>query len=312
MMYFLAPDPNSFTSGGNIFNRQILKAFDELNKPCIRLSIDEIWTLNTTKEDSIIVDTLYLDSLDENFIHQNARKYLIVHMLATMNPHNRDPDKTIRQLMLFDTFIANSEFTRHHIQSLIGASIPCVVVKPFIQQYDLRQDLTKEKYFVWGAIWERRKLLSLWLDSLNEHSFPENFIIYLCGDMSSDTEYVKECLDKIANSKLLNSIIEIKGKLNQSDFIHLLAGSLAYIDTSGMETYGMAVAEAIVNDVTVLSLGGGNISNFDGVGKCVICRDFDELNDRMVNLFEGDQIVHKPIMGIISEWNEFINQLHLI
>ena len=72
----------------------------------------------------------------------------------------------------------------------------------------------------------------------------------------------KNAWDKIANSKLLNSIIEIKGKLNQSDFIHLLAGSLAYIDTSGMETYGMAVAEAIVNDVTVLSLGGGNVSKF--------------------------------------------------
>ena len=60
--------------------------------------------------------------------------------------------------MLFDTFIANSEFTRHHIQSLIGASIPCVVVKPFIQQYDLRQDFTR-KNICMGAIWEREKIV---------------------------------------------------------------------------------------------------------------------------------------------------------
>jgi len=98
------------------------------------------------------------------------------------------------------------------------------------------------------------------LKSLEKEVVPEDdFIIKIAGRDDIDTDYAKACLEYLSGSSLLKESIQFLGPLSPEKIEALYATSSAFISASKMETYGMAVKEALACGIPVFAYDGGYV-----------------------------------------------------
>lgn len=304
MIYFVAPDFDSFISGGNIFNKQIYRALQELGMSLKQVEYPFSDMQCATHNDLLLIDSIYINDLKlKQLATQTCKKYFICHLLPSMIAHGKGMKYEKNVLQLFDKIIVNSIFCRDYIIKL-KLSSNVEVIQPFI---DVPMNMVLDKKRS-GAI-----IIANWLPSKQLHIFlkllsrkePLPLPVSIIGSTKMNPDYFKFCKKIISNSEGLKEKVKVFGELGRMETWLALFKSKLLLDCSSFETYGMAVAEAVSIGLPVLSLGNGNIKNL--VPPESICDSMDMLVDRLINA-KWSKPRTDSIKNIITGWDTFIHQ----
>lgn len=310
MIYFICPDPAGFISGGNLFNLQILQGLATSGVRLTPLTIESFSSLNMLPGDHLILDSIYLDKIPSLGLNEvQCTKMILIHLLPSMVDHNKDPNIEKEVLNGFDCILANSPFTRDYLLDMQVPENRIQIIQPFIP---IVPDGTPTQWnkTILVANWFPAKQIDLLIKQLVLHELPPDLMIRIYGDTEVDPSYFKFCQSIWEDFPRIKKHLSIERSVSPEKMHTIYKQTKCMVDLSSFETYGMAVAEAIVAGVSVLTLGKGHVKNLIGQGKCLGCSHPEELVNRLIQLHVGElDIPAYPIHDIITDWELFTRQL---
>ncbi|MEP7320987.1 MAG: glycosyltransferase family 4 protein [Saprospiraceae bacterium] len=311
MIYLVAPDPASFISGGNRFNQQILNGLSSLGLAYKRIDFVELDESKTNEENIVIFDSLYIEQLSIHLLNRiKAKKVFLIHLLSSMVDRRDNISNEQTLLSGFDLIIANSVFTKDYCTQTLGLVNNIAIVQPFIEKNQKIRDHSFRHKFIHVANWVPEKQIDLFLLALAKHKLPEDFSIYFYGDLHRSEEYFDHCKSVMDEYPDLKKHIHLTGILSHAMLLEEYEHAKLMIDTSSMETYGMAVAEAIAHGVPVISLGNGNTKLLINKSNGIVVKNMDEMVISILSFYRGELRFDQPdSVDIITEWSLFSNQL---
>jgi len=313
MIYFVCPDPTLSITGGNIFNQQIIDGLNTLRIPFTQIIIDTWKNLDPTREDIILMDSIYLDELPAlNLNKVEAVKLILVHLLPSMVDKSRALDSEKEILSQFDLLIANSLFTRDYLFAMNLPQPRIKIIQPWIRKLQNTGEFKRNKIIL-VANWYPAKQIDKFFEQLLLSRLPDDLLVYFYGDTQVDKRYTRHCMSILEDNPSILRHISIEGISTRENLDKVYAESKCLVDVSGFESYGMAVAEAIVSDLQVLTLGNGHVAELSSQGRCMRCNSMDSLVDNLIGIHRNELVIKlKPIHDIIDDWEKFIEQMVLV
>lgn len=313
MIYFACPDPQTFVSGGNMLNGQIFRAFREAGRAFTRIDWQDIQHIAFAPKDFLIVDSIWINKLQPRDCRKiQAFKIFFSHLLPSMLDPETDRKKEIERLSCFDLLLANSPFTRTWLDTFMSGKSRIEIVQPWIKKTGAEPDAVKDK-FILVANWQPGKQIDQFLKALAKAVLPDGLKIHFFGDRKVNEPYTMKCMEVLENHPGLAERIILEGPVSHDLLEAVYAGSKCLVDTSLFETYGMALAEALVNGLQALALGRGNIINLIGQGRGMMCRDMDELVQAACLIHLGKlSLVENPVHDILTSWPAFVKQFSFL
>ena len=304
MIYFIAPRFNSFISGGNIFNKQIVDALEDLGNSVKQHEYPFRPEFKVHFDDILVVDSIYVFDLDLNQLADLAcKKYFICHLLPSMIGSGLGVEYEKKVLYLFDGIIVNSMFCQNVLNSM-DLSSEKYIIQPFVDTPTALDQDDRIKNALLIANWLPVKQFANLLQCLAKQKYLP-LTITVIGSTEMDPVYFKDCMHIVANSELLHDKIHVIGSLGRKEIWSKLVQSEVLLDCSSFETYGMAVAEAVSIGLPVLTLGNGNTKYLVPPGS--ICNSIEVLVDRLIheNWIVPESEYRKKL---VTDWDEFLNQ----
>ncbi len=310
MIYFVCPDPQRFISGGNLFNLQIIEGLEVLGRPVCAIPAQDFKNLNTSPHDIILFDSIYLKEIPSLALYKTRGiKMVLIHLLPSMTDKTIEPKIEREWLAPFDFILANSGFTRDYLLQRHFSPDRIRVIQPWIGKTLPSTLLNRDKLIV-VANWYPAKQIDLLLRQLTLHRLPDGLIIRFFGDTQVDPAYTRKCLSILDLAPGLKNHVSLEGQVPWKSLQKIFLETRCLVDVSGFESYGMAVAEAIVCGAAVLTLGNGQVRHWIGHGRCRGCNDIHELIGKLVLIHENKlQISPNPVIDIITEGPVFRQQL---
>lgn len=277
-VFFHFPIFETFLSGGNIYNKKFQQI---LLKDYTLIKVDDI-----ADAEVVISDTIFLND-DETleFLGQPVlKKVIIVHHLKYFEDNTCLEEFTL--LKKFDLLIANSQYTAITLQKNGIDLNKIIVIEPPANH---PPNLLNIKNFdsikvLMAANWiERKGFIELFNAIKEVGRNPKNLTLTIFGDNTLNVAYYEKCVQLINESSILSKIIDIKDVLSPEKMLNTFQNYNLYISASKMETYGMAVKEALNNGLYVLALKRGNLPYL--VNESTQGKLFENINNLVTNLF---------------------------
>jgi glycosyltransferase involved in cell wall biosynthesis len=310
MIYFVCPDPQLFISGGNLFNLQILEGLKVLGEAVISFPFQTFSKLKTNSRDIILLDSIYMNEIQTFSIdHLPGIKMMLIHLLPSMldNKRNQHTEKVV--LEKFDLILANSRYSLEYLMDMQLPEGKIKMIQPWTIVPELNKHIKRQKLIV-VANWFPAKQIDLLLQKLSEHALPDGLTIHFYGETQIDNNYWKHCISILEGNPGLTKHILLEGVAKPDELQKIYAETLCLVDVSLFESYGMAVTEAIVSGIPVLTLGNGQVRHWIGQGSCMGCKNIDDLIDKLVLIYLDElDIPRYPITEIITEGSVFRQQL---
>jgi glycosyltransferase involved in cell wall biosynthesis len=270
---FVIPDPDTFHSGGNLYNASLIQALREEGVSCtvgepemLPGRFTDLSSFFETEKELLLWDTLYLDQLE--FLNPLQANWLIVHHLESLFPPAGISsrawfEKNERsKLEQFDGYLVSSPFTAKYLQEngfdieKILVITPALSFKPMVGN----KDFDKVKALMVANVQHRKGIKPL-LRALAKRPRIPGFSLTIAGSLEMEPEYAQSCLEFIENNPYLKEVIHFGGPKSPEEVIQLYEQSNLYISTAFMETYGMSLQEASAVGLPLLVLDGGNAAN---------------------------------------------------
>lgn len=273
ILYFLIPDPTDFPSGGNLYNQQLMQALSAEGMEVQHIESKDLSNFSEFQPNSfLLVDTLYLDQISHFAVKQsNLTKILIVHHLDSLYPPSGwTSEAYFRQfeeklLVLFDAWLCTSEYTKQYLISRKLITKRFIVIPPAIgfNPTPIQQGKGKEKIkaLLVANLVERKGILPFLkaLVKVQKERWSDKLQITIIGNIILEPVYANECFGLLQTNPELNKIVALKGPLSHEETLAAYPKADFFISTSFMETFGMAIQEALAFGLPVLALKGGNV-----------------------------------------------------
>jgi len=297
--YFVLPQNHHLPSGGNLYNSFLIRALKNKGVPLSTGSFDQI--LKVVRKNirmRIWVDSLCLPRLPLLLGSTRSKQciFLIVHHLPSFEPdlsHTRfkmrtDQEKKI--LSRINGFLVTSSYVKELLRERGFEKKIFVVVPPALCLNPHRKkERPKEfKGMMAANLIAQKGILDL-LKSLEKEVRPgDDFIINIAGRDDIEPDYARACLEYIGSSSLLKESIHFLGFLKLKQMEELYATSSVFISASKMETYGMAVKEALAYGLPVLAYNGGYVrTHLQSGANGYLCSTFSELARKCVQFIRN-------------------------
>ncbi len=285
---FIIPNPESFPSGGNIYNRQIIDALKKTGEEVL-ISPPEFIQISKTNSDIYIWDTLYLDQMtDVPFETLPGKHIMLIHHLQSMYP---GPPENFQQFELpilekMDAFWVTSDYSKDYLRNRKVIQ-PIWVMRPIFNgpKFNGSQHPSSFKALIASNLVERKGILPF-LKLLHSPGTIPNFKIYITGNHELEPDYANACIQYVNHNNLKN-VVHFLGPIRREDLFVLYQEADLYISTSFFETFGMSIQEALYYGTPVLAISGGNTPYLVGSsGWCV------NNTEKLVNLLQ--KFMHDP------------------
>ena len=152
---------------------------------------------------------------------------------------------------LFDFFIVTSKETKKLLSSKFDIKNTNIsVVEPGIEKLKKYKKIKSKKiqFLTCGSLIQRKKYDYL----IKEIQKIDNTQLNIVGDLSRDNLYSKKIIEFINKKNLTDKII-LHGKVSQSKLEKLYSKSDFYISTSKYEGFGMALANASIMNLPIIT-----------------------------------------------------------
>jgi len=268
-LYFVIPDPETFVSGGNIYNKKIIAALQSQGVEATRIDFVDFEKRNKQTEENAcyFLDTLYLEQLnlptiDAVFFKEKC--FLIVHHLESLYPQNgQDVAQVFTQkeaplLRLFKGFLTTSEYTKSYLTQKELNPENYIVVPPAIdEKITIKKRNAESINIVLVANIIKRKGILAFLEALKNNKI-SNIKVNIIGSTKHESTYYLECKSLIDSNLYLQKIINVKDEVATEVMPQEYEKANLFVSTAYMETYGMAIHEAVYYRLPLLVLEGGN------------------------------------------------------
>jgi glycosyltransferase involved in cell wall biosynthesis len=265
---FVIPENHKLPSGGNLYNRFLIKTLKKRGIVFQILGIGQAQAnIRSEQKCNYWVDTLCLEFIDHavKLKIPDVAIFLIVHHLRSLEPDldkaesTRERSKEQKILEAVTGFLVTSPFTKRVLQKRGLSEKPIFVVPPALC---LSASKPKKKVLGFHGLMVSnlipRKGILEFLEEL-DGIITENddFQIKICGRFDIDPLYSRRCLDEIERKPLLRRSIKFLGPLSLARLRRIYESSSVFISSSNMETYGMAIQEANAFGLPILALDTG-------------------------------------------------------
>ena len=143
---------------------------------------------------------------------------------------------------------------------------------------------------------ERKGILDF-LQEVSKYSWKQGSSISLVGSSEIEPAYAQECLYLLQNDSSLSALVKYKGVLQREEVWQSLQESNLFISAATMETFGMAIQEAVASGLPLLVLKGGYVAEHFKMGAAG--RSFGKLADLVAFLkkLEDDEELFLQFQG---------------
>jgi glycosyltransferase involved in cell wall biosynthesis len=303
---WIIPNPASFVSGGNRMNAQLIRACEELDWPHKVVSIDQWGSVEVNTEDILVFDTIYIDRLDVQMIRTcRAIKILWIHYLPSLIQRERT-ERERQMIEAMDGCIVNSLFMLNWLSS-VYPRIQIQQLSPYVSPAKEGRNPIPGSIMMVGH-WTPVKRYIEMIHAFHSVSIPPYFKVLIFGEKDLDKAYFKLCV-KLIQTYELESSIHIAGPVSIDQMNKAYSTAAVFAEGSMMETYGLAVAEASLRAVPILSLGAGNLSYL--LDEAAICNTHEDLVHRLI---QGNYFVNKKksIESYQINWKDFVNKFESV
>lgn len=254
MIYFTAPDPGKFTSGGNLYNRHLFNSIQAQGQEV--LFQDTVFS-PTKQGDVILCDSLFLTALAEAPSAIRGQSILIVH--------------------------SDSPAFYQHLSKLMESSLRFILPGQYMVDVLLEQGISAERCLLLEPGFDDPFPETVSLDQLpvklilianltpdkgvldflkaidrNPKVIPDAVLLDIYGDNQIDADYAAQCI-QVLTTDYLNKWVTYHGVTPHDQLMRHLGDHHALLSVSPKETFGMAIREARMAGIPVLGIQGGNI-----------------------------------------------------
>ena len=261
--WFVMPDPESFVSGGNRYNAELLRALEQSGQRCEALRPDEAAArLAHETPGFCCVDTLHLGAVPE--LSRRASGRCPVALLAHYLPSLLGQPATdeLPALERSSGACATSAFMRRQLvdrgmpESRVFVAEPGQIAVPG-PPLPSSPEVGVVALLV-ANLTEAKGILEL-LDGLSTELAPsDRLTLYVVGSPLPEPEYAERCRRLAAERPELRERVFFTGALGHEAVLDRMRRSNLFVSASRMEAYGMALAEARVLGLPILARHGGN------------------------------------------------------
>lgn len=298
-------------SGGNLYNHFFLKALKANHWTVQQIELEQL-QLNNKKEavkKILIVDTLYLTQITPQIAKLKEEWYIIllVHHLESMYPpKNYSRNRYFQQkeqptLQHFDAFLTTSHFTKDFLRDQQMKQSILVVPPALIYQPVIQKKSTEQISAIMVAnLVERKGILPFLqlLHTIDPQKYLGRLQIQLYGTDQIERDYAKTCLNFIEQHSAFKQTIHFHGAQPQASLHRAYQKANLFLSTAFMESFGMALQEAVAYQIPILALDRGNVGHHIEEGKNGFSyQELDSLCQQLVDLVENRNVLKGLIEG---------------
>ncbi len=268
---FIVPNLEGPSTGGTVFNGQLLSALSDLGLNACRLDYENFGhALTETPPSCVWVDSLYLNELPaiRRICKSHHAVGLLTHYLPSLVSegalHERAQLSPAERCAIdaADAFIVTSIFMRQTIECLATVRRPFLLVEPGCLSRGCA--IAAPRCHPLSAILVANLLpgkgVELFLRELaSQMSASDHFFLRIVGSKNLDLPYALACEQLVHAHPKLSQRVVFCGARSPADVVEEISSSNLVVSASIMETYGMALAEARTLGVPILAHAGGNV-----------------------------------------------------
>jgi glycosyltransferase involved in cell wall biosynthesis len=267
---FVLPADRRTPSGGNLYNRFLLKALRDAG---VELSV---MTIDAAKRDArngpparYWLDTLLLDRMEglRALVRKPSECFVIVHHFPSLQPaapmRSRARSRRIEDVAFrcADGFLLTSAFAARELACRDAGSKPFVVVPPAPAVAPSGEARPRPRGFralMVANLVPGKGVLEFLQGFGRRLSCADEFSLQIAGRMDVDPAYAARCRRVVEASEALRHKVRFLGALGLGAMKRAYEGNAFFISASRMETFGMALNEARLFGLYVLALDAGN------------------------------------------------------
>lgn len=264
--YFVLPKNRDLRSGGNLYNEFFTNALIEAGATIEIIDFDQYIEFSARDKNGLFwVDTLYLNELKQSTLSLH-NTYLIVHHLESLYPpngnskdwYNKHEQALLQQL---NGFLTTSQFTTNYLRDN-GIKQPVWTIPPALTSIvkPIFQEENTMKALLVANVIKRKGILSFLNCLLKQLPKSSEAEIRIVGGFTIEENYARACQQLVAETKLKDHV-HFLGELNSKKVHQNYQWANLFISTAYMETYGMAIQEAVGHQLPLLITKGGNSAN---------------------------------------------------
>ncbi len=235
----------------------------------------------------LIVDTLMLPQMDQ--WSGTTPCILLVHHLRSMELNDAAEGQAeisleAKALASFDALWGTSEFTAQYLRHTLGLSQAIFQIPPALDlvQGQERLPRAQPEDVIVVANWIPRKGILELLQAWRGQAWPKALNLTLVGNATLDEAYAQLCWAEIeAYAKDGGNKIRVRHDLSREEMLALYRNADLLISAATMETFGMAIQEAMALGLPVLLVEGAYAGRYVEEGKNGYCYS------RVTTLVEG-------------------------
>jgi len=257
----VAPDPASFPSGGNRYNRLLMTDWARLGLAFRQMDWLEWKKSRFAEADSLFFDSLYFDELAAltDFFDRPGEKFFLLHYLSSFYPRDEDLLKSqLKVLEGFDAVICTGEAVFKEL-AVLNPSLSLRFHPPGQSRpssWRRAEAEGGENAVLWVCSLQAVKGVLPMLQALKSEAKAlrdRGVEVWMVGSQREDDAYARRCrilLDELAKEGVLRHW----GALPHEDLQALYARARLLLSVSLFETFGMAVQEACLWSLPVWAL----------------------------------------------------------
>lgn len=308
--FFVLPESSNVPSGGNLYNQFFIDALRAKNQSVQEISWSDF--LNSQAPGDYFVDTLFMADLatvKEASAGQN--RFLILHHLESLfPPKGISPDRLFQSkekkiLDQFKGFLATSSFSKEYLIQRAYAEEQIFVIPPALcfEPPKGKREVEQIKALIVANLVERKGILEF-IEIFNRYKErPQDFQLKIIGSTEIEPEYARLCKEKLSQNSFLSNRIHFLGAVDPSEMVNHYAWSNLLISAAAMETFGMAIQEALASGVPVLCIRGGYSEEHIQIGETGFSySSIPELVDGFIKLSK-EQSVHQKLCEQLFQKN---------
>lgn len=258
-VHFLIPDPDAFPSGGNIYNARLMEALKAQHAVVTHEPFEAI-SYPQHAHKIYILDSIYFSAQRSSPFPIPHPCIGMIHHLNSLYPLSEDlfqlEDRPV--LEQFDGYIVSSRFTYQYLldHGFDASTITIIEPAPTLERSNQRSDSSKVHALMTGSCIPRKGQLAF-LEALSASGIPPYYTLTIVGSLTADPLYASQCASIILQHEHLRKCVRLLGEQDAVTIQRLYHKHNLFISSSAMETFGMAIQDAVNCGLPVLALEGG-------------------------------------------------------
>ena len=263
----MIPDPGEIVSGGHLYNTRLVRALREAGAAVETIDGEEFAErVRRGAPGRFLVDTLYLSQLRDLAV-RDLDAHLIVHHLESLFPKagqtsdevfERSEEPVLRSLA---GFIATSTFTEFYLVGRGFDPDTIVVVPPAVEGFGAGEPTSRDsglRVLVVANLVARKQVLPLLL-AFRDADFAGT--VRIVGGEDLEPEYARSCHELVAAQPHLRRMVSFAGSVPHEAMPAEYAAADVLVSAARMETFGMALQEAVASGTPVFAVDAGFVAS---------------------------------------------------